>query len=216
MDCLFIIIIFGLAVIINLWAETRNIEVLRYYSKPLLMPLLAFYYWIMVPETNFLVLAALWVAFVGDVLLMFPEKKTFFILGLLAFLACQFCYLIFFALASSFPYGIPPLFWSVSLAYAGAGIFIYMKLKKNLEDMKVPVIIYMVVILTMGFVCAARYFTSSGSAYWLPLVGSTLFILSDTILAWDRFRKPVPYRGLFVMSTYIAAQVLIVLGILAG
>ena len=41
------------------------------------------------------------------------------------------------------------------------------------------------------------------------MVGALLFILSDTTLALNKFRAPVPQRDLIIMSTYYAAQFLI-------
>jgi uncharacterized membrane protein YhhN len=215
MDFLVLIILFALAVITNLVAEAVNSDVLRYYSKPLLMPLLAFYYWILGGETNYAIIVALWIAFAGDLLLLFPERRWFFILGLFAFLICHICYLIYFTMADAFPSGIHPLFWFVLLIYIFAGIMIYIKIRKDLGNMKFPVIMYMMVIMFLGFVCAARCFKFSGFAFWLPFAGSSLFIISDTILALNRFKKTIPNHGLYIMITYIAAQVMIILGILA-
>lgn len=49
---------------------------------------------------------------------------------------------------------------------------------------------------------------------FIPLLaaGAVLFVISDYILAWNKFVAPVPYRTLLVISTYYGGQFLIFLG----
>jgi alkylglycerol monooxygenase len=42
-------------------------------------------------------------------------------------------------------------------------------------------------------------------------LGAGIFMLSDSLIAIDRFVTPIPLAGLWVLSTYYAAQILIVL-----
>ncbi len=42
-------------------------------------------------------------------------------------------------------------------------------------------------------------------------VGACFFMLSDSLLAINRFVTPLPLSGLWVLSTYYTAQLLIVL-----
>jgi uncharacterized membrane protein YhhN len=215
MDILVIIILFAVAIIVNLWAEAIQNDMMRYFSKPLLMPILILLYWFMSPGTDIFVSIALWLAFAGDVFLLFPKHKAFFMLGLSSFLACHIFYILYFIKIDVFPSGIDPWFWLVIIVFAIFGVLLFSFLKKHLGDMKIPVIFYIIVILSLSFICASRCFSFSGTAFWFPLIGSILFVISDTILAFNTFRKPVRYGGVYIMSTYIAAQLLIVLGILA-
>jgi uncharacterized membrane protein YhhN len=43
-------------------------------------------------------------------------------------------------------------------------------------------------------------------------VGAVLFYASDSMLAWDRFLKPLPHARLWVMVTYHLGQIGIILG----
>jgi len=45
-------------------------------------------------------------------------------------------------------------------------------------------------------------------------VGAVFFMLSDSLLAINRFVTPLPLSGLWVLSTYYTAQILIVLHVL--
>jgi uncharacterized membrane protein YhhN len=40
----------------------------------------------------------------------------------------------------------------------------------------------------------------------LAAIGAVLFMVSDSLLAWDRFAGGVPARALLVLGTYYAAQ----------
>jgi uncharacterized membrane protein YhhN len=39
----------------------------------------------------------------------------------------------------------------------------------------------------------------------LYALGALLFVISDFILAWNKFVEPVPYRDYLVLGTYYAA-----------
>ena len=40
----------------------------------------------------------------------------------------------------------------------------------------------------------------------LYALGALLFVISDFILAWNKFVEPVPYRDILVLGTYLSAQ----------
>lgn len=40
----------------------------------------------------------------------------------------------------------------------------------------------------------------------LYALGALLFVISDFILAWNKFVEPVPYREILVLGTYLSAQ----------
>ena len=70
-----------------------------------------------------------------------------------------------------------------------------------------PVLVYVVAIMTMVVLAA-------NVGIPVALVGAGLFLLSDTLLALDRFVRPVPGRSLPVHVTYHLAQGLLVLSLL--
>ncbi|NLN82753.1 MAG: lysoplasmalogenase, partial [Firmicutes bacterium] len=59
-----------------------------------------------------------------------------------------------------------------------------------------------------------RFNSVSVYSFWIVLIGTLLFIFSDSILAFNRFKKRSPYGSVCLMAAYGAAQLLIVLGIL--
>lgn len=75
-------------------------------------------------------------------------------------------------------------------------------------DLGIPVAVYALVICLMGWRAAARL-RSGDVATRLGLVGVGLFVLSDSLIAVDRFVSPLPWRGLWILGTYWSAQALI-------
>lgn len=70
----------------------------------------------------------------------------------------------------------------------------------------IAIIAYITIILTMGW-------QAIRTGLPLVIIGAILFMLSDSILAIDRFIEPISNRDALVMITYYAAQLLIALSI---
>ena len=68
------------------------------------------------------------------------------------------------------------------------------------------VLLYISIILTMGW-------TAWGTNNLYAILGSCLFILSDTVLAINKFTMDVPFSGQIIMITYYGAQLLFALSI---
>jgi uncharacterized membrane protein YhhN len=59
-----------------------------------------------------------------------------------------------------------------------------------------------------------RYGKVSRLSFILVLAGAVLFVISDSLIALNKFGFPFVFSGVAVMTTYIAAQYLIVTGVL--
>jgi uncharacterized membrane protein YhhN len=77
-----------------------------------------------------------------------------------------------------------------------------------------PIIAYATAIMLMGITAAERQ--SNKKSYRFVLIGAILFIISDSLIAINKFAFSIPLSGLWVMATYIAAQYLILEGVLLG
>lgn len=71
---------------------------------------------------------------------------------------------------------------------------------------------YMLVIMAMS--CSAMFVRGKG--WWLVAMGAVLFVISDSIIAWNLFVEPISAARLWIMSSYYAAQALLGLSILSG
>ena len=86
-------------------------------------------------------------------------------------------------------------------------------LKDNVnKSLLIPIIIYMITITIMAISASER--KTNPDSYRLILLGAILFVLSDTLIAIDKFVVPVPFQTFLIMGTYVLAQYLICVGFL--
>lgn len=143
----------------------------------------------------------------GDVFLMLPQDR--FIPGLISFLIAHIFYIIAFAIEGD----LPIVIWvAVPLLIFGAGMVAI--LLPTLGEMKIPVMVYMLVILTMGWMAIGRWLDTEQTGTWLAALGATLFMASDAVLAYDRFKQPFRLARVAILGTYFSAQWLIALSIM--
>jgi len=81
-----IMLFFVIVAVGDVFAVKYDKTKLRYFTKTLLVPLLTLFYIISVANLNGVILSALICCFLGDFFLLWSQKKTFFIAGLLLFL----------------------------------------------------------------------------------------------------------------------------------
>jgi uncharacterized membrane protein YhhN len=153
-----------------------------------------------------LVLAGLCFSLLGDVALMFPDR--WFTAGLVAFLAAQVLYILAFK-----PLPGHPVSPTTFLPFVLFGLLMFFLLAPKLGPMKVPVFVYIVAIVTMAGFAAARYVDRGGTRALLAFLGAVLFLVSDSVLAYDRFARKVPGARIIILGTYFPAQLLIALSI---
>jgi uncharacterized membrane protein YhhN len=137
------------------------------------------------------------------------NAPNFFIGGLAAFLMAHIMYILVFLKKKN--WCKKALFFTVVLLIYGLGIF-YL-LKDRLGDLLVPVIVYMLVILTMVITAFLRHDSVSKLSYNLVFLGAVFFITSDSLLALNKFQEPFQYAGILITLTYAIAQFFIVLGL---
>jgi uncharacterized membrane protein YhhN len=82
---------------------------------------------------------------------------------------------------------------------------------RGLGKLKVPVILYMLVLLLMAWMALSRYLITKQSGSILAAVGVILFVASDSILATDKFTRKFRLAQFLILTTYFAAQGLIAL-----
>lgn len=207
--------LFFLALILHINGSETGIALLQYISKPLLMPLLAGYLLTAIkgyhsPLVRWL-LAALFFSWAGDVLLMFQANNSmFFLLGLSAFLLAHIFYIIVFSVIrkqETVPFKTL-LLLPVGAYYGGLITLLY----PGLGDMRIPVIIYGLVISTMFLLALHMLYIKNRIAGKWMMAGALLFVLSDSILAINMFYKPFTGAGILIMVTYGLAQFGIITG----
>jgi uncharacterized membrane protein YhhN len=188
-----------------------------WYMKPILLPILLAA--VAVSEnftTKKILLTALTFSWIGDIILLFVDKgELYFIFGLVAFLLSHLVYIFLFSKQQNTRINEKKeIFWLGILAILAYFFIMIDTLFPKLGDLKIPVIVYAVVITTMLF------FAFKGSLKWATpannyiLIGAIVFVSSDSILAFNKFYAPITHASFFIMVTYCMAQYLIVKGIL--
>lgn len=73
--------------------------------------------------------------------------------------------------------------------------------------MKIPIILYILIILIMVWTAAERFHSYPTLRAVLPAIGAVLFMGSDAVLALNKFRKPFFSAELIILiTTYFTAQ----------
>lgn len=190
---------------------------IAWFLKPFLLPflLLAVYQFEAFPTRN-LLLAALTFSWIGDIILLFSDRKEiYFILGLVSFLISHLVYIVLFLKQKSArAYLKNILFW-----FAVVAVFFYLDslmdlLYTSLGPLKLPVTVYAITISVMLIVALKGYFSWEKPANILVFLGAVAFVASDSLLAVNKFYEPIPQASFWIMSTYLIAQFSIVVGLL--
>jgi uncharacterized membrane protein YhhN len=208
--------IFAISVLVVLVAEIADLKTLYMISKPLIMISLFAYYFLSVGQEDRSrpVLLAMAFSLVGDILLMNPDD---FVLGRVAFLIAHIFYIfayrqIQFEDADNSLAGLQKMRLAFPIILAGSGLVII--LYPVLGAMRIPVMIYALVITVMVLNALFRFGRTPSKSFWMVFLGAALFMISDATIAVNKFLAPVNNAGVIIMSTYCAAQFLIIDGLI--
>ena len=189
------------------------------FTKPLLLSTLFITFYFQIRKNDErpnrpvrLILTALAFSFLGDVLLMFVTYHPFyFLLGLGSFLITHLLYIgAFMRLLKKKGEPIAPDIKVVVFVSIYLCTLLYLLYPHISFSFRVPIIVYGVVISIMLMISFSmkRIFISSN--YALLVFGTVLFVLSDTLIAINKFYIEIPLGGFWIMITYILAQYFIV------
>lgn len=157
---------------------------------------------------NLIMFAGLLFSWAGDVVL---EFEGLFMPGLGCFLLAHIMYLLVFFNTPGKNVIFRNLWYLlIPVILSGTGLIFY--LYNDLDAMKIPVILYSIVILTMLTGAINRLEKVKRASYYFVLAGAILFVVSDSAIAINKFNHSFEASGIVIMSTYILAQYLIVMG----
>jgi uncharacterized membrane protein YhhN len=144
-------------------------------------------------------------AFAGDVFLMLPGDR--FLWGLVCFLLTH-CAYIYALTRDARAAGRWPIFagFAVVVLLMVAGLWNAVP-----EAMRLPVALYAAALAFMAAQAVSRASqmppgTPEAAAARLAAIGGILFFISDTLLAYGRFRWVIPGKSLWVLGSYYIAQ----------
>ncbi|WNJ16346.1 lysoplasmalogenase [Pontibacter sp. G13] len=199
----------------------ERIPLLHYCVKPLIMISLGVYF---VSQSqrklnlfSVAILFAIGFSWLGDVFLMGASSLSFLV-GLGSFLIAQVAYTLAFnqptdahapkRLTRRKPWVlIPFVLYAAGLLWA---------VKDGADMLFGPIVVYALVIMLMALSALNRWKRVLSQSFAMVFLGAMLFMLSDSLIALSRFggELTIPYASLWIMSTYMAAQYLIVIGML--
>jgi uncharacterized membrane protein YhhN len=184
---------------------------IRWFTKPLLMPLLALVVFgnRKLIKLTPLIIVALFFSWAGD---LFLQMKRQFIPGLISFLLAHICYIVYFIRIQYSQKGILQVQPLIGMPVAVYIVLFLYFLYPFLDVLRIPVTVYS---LTIGSMLLAAINTRGKVniiAANLFFYGALQFAISDSILAVNMFAYPSYFLSICVMATYASAQYLIVKG----
>jgi len=199
-----------ISAVLAVWSGAKERRPLFRISKPLttaLIILVALVAPTPVPAAyKTLILAGLLCSLAGDIALMLPEK--WFVAGLGSFLTAHVFYILAFK-----PSPGRPVSASLLVPFLIFGLLMFRILAPSLGRLKLPVLVYIAAITAMAWLAAGRFVDLGGTRPLLAFAGAVLFLISDSVLAYDRFVKKFSPAQAVVLGTYFPAQLLIALSI---
>lgn len=201
---LLLFLLFATGDLVNVWLDLPY----RYLTKSLIIPSLILYFISISPRIKsfrFFIVALVF-AWLGDVFLLF-SGKDFFLLGLGSFLIMQILYsVIFYKNRKIKKSKLSLSILLLALFSIGFNYYLY----PFTTEIRIPVIVYSAAIAVMALTGINRDNNLAGYSH--IFIGVLLFVISDTILAFNSFGPGLWKGGFLVMLTYILAQYCIVEG----
>lgn len=192
---------------IHIWSIDRSNKWLFYTTKATPVLLMSAIVFTQPDPLDFYTIAvgvALLLSSVGDLYLMHPKDK--FLQGLSLFLLAHIAY------SAAFIHQVVVIsnYW-VLLSLAATAVIIYLLLLPGLGRSKIPVAIYSVAIVIMAWGAVEFWTQAKIPAAGYAMLGALTFVVSDIVLAVDRFRSSSGFSRHVVMVTYYTAQGLLAL-----
>ncbi|RMF10876.1 MAG: lysoplasmalogenase [Candidatus Neomarinimicrobiota bacterium] len=202
-----VVFLIGIGALITILADLKGDFRLLLIYKPLTTVLILLLAWMGGPVTdryrNLLCLGLI-CSLAGDIFLLWKDR--FFLPGLVSFLLAHILYSL------AFLTGRKVRVRGTVIPYLIYGGVIYGLLFPGLGGLRWPVLGYVLVILFMAWQALERKRWRPEVGSWAAL-GALLFVVSDSCLAWNRFRSPLPVAPLLVLGTYYLAQTLLALSV---
>ncbi len=216
---LFLHFIFALIVVVELTGRFTDRINLEYMVKPLIMIWIGLYFLLYKKKKEFTVpvLIAFFFSWMGDNFLMFSgNNELFFFAGVGGFFIAQLTYIYTFA---TFKEKAGKGFLQKNLALVIPFIIyvsgIYILMFPDLEGLMKPIIlVYALSLIGMSMAALNRKERVGQSSFKLVFMGSLLFLASDSMIALNKFYAEFTLAGFWIMITYIAAQYLIMRGLI--
>ncbi len=187
--------------LIYIFAIPSKPEAIKMLFKLIPMWLILFYAYKQILDKksrpHWIIWSGLFICMLGDGLI------RWFVIGLAAFLIGHLFYIAGFSRYWRFTKLSLLMILPIGLYGFVMGYHVIAALLQNhMDTLVVPVLMYIVIISLMSWI---GFFFHN---IW-AIIGSILFVLSDSILSWNMFVSEIPHSDILIMTTYYTAQFLI-------
>ena len=211
-----IMVLIFIAELYSRWNSFHNLE---YIVKPWLLISIGIYYYLNTRSFNrdlFIYLAFLF-SWIGDMFLMVAHLDgIYFFAGVGGFFLAQLSYIKAFASDIKSDSKGYVLKYPALLIPFGIYLFLILFLiTGRMKGFMIPVIIiYSVALILMSVMALNRKNHVNNASFNLVFWGSVIFVLSDSMIAINKFHTEFPRSSFLIMLTYFAAQYLIMKGLI--
>jgi uncharacterized membrane protein YhhN len=214
-------VLFWAVTLAHLFCIYMNWPQQRIYTKFLLVPILIWFLYTSASSEQ--PLKGMWRAYlglffswVGDVLLI-GEGANFFLSGMIAFVTAHVYYSLFFIQTVPVKKETASVFYKTLIGLSIISGLIFILLRNALVAYQVPILLYMLFISLMASLAVHTTTNIQYKKFALQtfVPGALLFVISDAILATNKFYAHLPVLDLAVMLTYAGAQYFLTKGFIS-
>ncbi len=211
-----IIIPVFLAELISRWNNDHTIE---YLAKPVLLIWISIYFYLNTRNIKMdkFIYRAFIFSWIGDMFLMVSHiNGLFFYAGVGGFFLAQLNYIkVFTGDIRSDNKGLVfnnPVWLIPFVVYLAAILYLILG---GMKGVMIPIIIiYALSLISMSAFALNRKGIVGAKSFNLVFFGSLLFVLSDSLIAINKFYSEFPLSSFLIMLTYFTAQYLIMQGLI--
>jgi len=183
--------------------------------KPLIMISIIGFTYKYLKEKPFyrIILFAFIFSWLGDVFLLGQSNHVlFFVAGLASFLISHLLYAAYFYKSVNKKWNQIKSILATQIFLVLLVVLFYGFMYPGLGELSFPVLFYVSAIGFMGILAVNRYKQVNSLSFWFVLLGAFSFILSDSLIGFNKFVNPIPFAHTLIMLFYCLAQYLILKG----
>ncbi|MFP5081588.1 lysoplasmalogenase [Pedobacter sp. JCM 36344] len=211
------LLVFLLISLLQLVGRYFNIECLKIFTTPLIVIWLIIF---LIATTSLKgrfhkrLFIGMVLALIGDLLLLFVHlDEKYFSYGLAAFMLSHISYTRAFYLDFKSAPDLDKKGARLAIIFCAVlSTVFFFYLRPYLGAMRVPVLAYTLVISLMMMMAVFRHLRVNVVSFNLIFVGVACFMLSDALVAYQKFVIGFAGSNVAIMATYMTAQYLITLG----
>lgn len=210
---LFIIPVF----VVELISCRNNNYNLDYFTKPWLLIWIGFYFFLNTRtiRKDLFIYFAFFFSWIGDLFLLAAHTDgVYFYAGVGGFFLAQLSYILAFTNTTEKGYlAIKPLWLIPFLLYLSGMLYL---ISGGMKGIMIPIIVvYAISLISMSAAALNRKNLACNKSFYLVFLGSVLFVISDSMIAINKFYMQFDSSSFLIMLTYFTAQYMIMQGLIA-